>query len=180
MGLIDNAAKNDDYESAGKLIKVATHVVRKLKAPQLNRDLLARSRDLDRMKAKFAAVQQALGVLADNPGDAEANLAAGQWYCLTKGNWEKGLPLLAKGANKELADLANRDLAQPSVAQNRWNWPTHGGHWQRKNRPRPGPYCRNAQSAGTNARCPASQDWRRCESRSSWRTWRSRRLLRRE
>ena len=42
-----------------------------------------------------------------------AILAVGKYYCFIKGNYDKGLPLLAKCTNAELKDLAVRDLAGP-------------------------------------------------------------------
>jgi hypothetical protein len=38
---------------------------------------------------------------------------AGRWYCFTVGTWGRGLPLLAKGADAELAQLAKQDLDGP-------------------------------------------------------------------
>src|SRR5205823_3905988 len=42
------------------------------------------------------------------------NLAAGKFYCFFKGDWSKGLPLLAKGADAKLAALARLDQANPT------------------------------------------------------------------
>ena len=36
---------------------------------------------------------------ATNSDDPEANLRVGRYYCLIRGEWEKGLPLLAKGSH---------------------------------------------------------------------------------
>ena len=36
------------------------------------------------------------GRLESDASDGAANLVAGQWYCFTKGDWDKGLPMLAK------------------------------------------------------------------------------------
>ena len=94
-----------------------------------------RKNELDRRKAKFAAVRKALDTLAENPADVEANSVAGQWYCFVKGDWEKGLPLLAKGKNAGLADLARR-ATWPNRATpgSRSDWPTVGGRRPKRNR----------------------------------------------
>jgi WD40 repeat protein len=57
--------------------------------------------------AKFA------DILAKNANDPDANVEMGKYYCLIKGNWEKGLPMLLKGQDKVYTDLAKRDLAGP-------------------------------------------------------------------
>src|SRR5262249_9040848 len=48
-----------------------------------------------------------------------ANLTMGRYYCLAKGNWARGLPLLALGADADLKELARRDLAAPVKAAER-------------------------------------------------------------
>ncbi len=113
MALADEAVAADDFAVAGGLMKLAISTARKMKDPALLRRLTARDREIGRMKARFIAVSKALDVLAENPADGEANLTAGRWYCFSTGNWDKGLPLLAKGADAGLSKLAKQDLAQP-------------------------------------------------------------------
>ena len=45
-----------------------------------------------------------------NPNDNEAAAKFGRFVCFVKGDWETGLPLMAKGGFEELRELANRDL----------------------------------------------------------------------
>ncbi len=52
-----------------------------------------------------------------DPENADANLAVGQWHCFAKGDWEKGLPCLAKGSREDLAALAKQELAKPADAK---------------------------------------------------------------
>src|SRR5689334_21774151 len=40
----------------------------------------------------------------------------GRYQALSKGNWEKGLPLLARGGDETLKALAKKDLAAPEKA----------------------------------------------------------------
>ncbi|MGD0094825.1 MAG: formylglycine-generating enzyme family protein [Planctomycetota bacterium] len=54
-----------------------------------------------------------LRTLLDAPDDPAANLLAGKYLCFTKNDWEKGLPLLVKGADAGLKVLAWKELAQP-------------------------------------------------------------------
>jgi len=117
MALLDDAVAVDDFESAGRLGKLATTAARAAKDPQIVRDVTARIREVDRLKLHFASVKKAIDVLAENPDDAQANATVGQWHCFSKGNWEKGLPLLRKGGDEKLAGLATRDLASPADAK---------------------------------------------------------------
>lgn len=111
--LLEEATAADNFEAAGRILKLATTAVRASKDPQMIRDMAARAREMERLKAKFAAVKKAMDTLVDNPRDADACLAVGQWYCFIKGDWENGLPLLQKGSNDELAKSAGQDIAHP-------------------------------------------------------------------
>jgi hypothetical protein len=114
MALLDDAVAVDDFESAGRLGKLATTAARAAKDPQIVRNVIARIREVDRLKLHFASVKKAIDVLAENPDDAQANATVGQWHCFSKDDWEKGLPLLRKGGDEKLAGLATRDLASPA------------------------------------------------------------------
>jgi hypothetical protein len=52
--------------------------------------------------------------LATKPDDAESNLTVGKYLCFRKGEWERGLPLLARSSASKLKELAKGDLANPS------------------------------------------------------------------
>ncbi len=60
--------------------------------------------------------QQALAALAGGPDDPAANLTVGKFLCLVKGDWARGLPLLATGGSDPAAALASRDLAGAATA----------------------------------------------------------------
>jgi hypothetical protein len=111
--LADEAVAGDNFDLAGRLAKLALSAARKVKDPTLLRRLEARDREIGRLKIRFVEVGKALDLLAENPADGQANLTTGRWYCFDGGNWAKGLPLLAKGADAGLAKLAEEDLAHP-------------------------------------------------------------------
>ena len=115
MPKLDEAVANDDYDTAGRLLSVAVSAARDADDRELVVELTSRQKEIGRLEQRFAAVTGSLETLASDPDNRDANLAAGQWYCFDKGHWEKGLPLLAKGADSELANLARRDAADPST-----------------------------------------------------------------
>ncbi len=57
--------------------------------------------------------QEAESKLKDNPEDADAHLVLGRHYCFDD-DWKSGLPHLAKGSDRDLQQLARRDLASPT------------------------------------------------------------------
>jgi hypothetical protein len=114
MELAETYVNQDDYDAASGLANLALTAARKTHDSGLIQPLTGRDRELNRMKTRFAAVKKSLETLAGNADDAEANLAAGRWYCLSVDNWEKGLPLLAKGGDEGLAKLARQEIASPA------------------------------------------------------------------
>jgi hypothetical protein len=54
-----------------------------------------------------------------NSEDPRASREVGEYYCLVKGEWEKGLPLLVKGNDDNLKGLAEQELATPTIAVDR-------------------------------------------------------------
>jgi hypothetical protein len=69
-------------------------------------------------EANSAATQAKLGlaILATKPDDPAANLWVGIYRCYYRGTWEEGLPNLAKGSSKTLAELAKLELSAPETA----------------------------------------------------------------
>ena len=57
--------------------------------------------------------------LAENPDDPRANLSVGRFLCFEKGDWENGLPHLAKGSHEGLRDAAGRELTKPQGSKAR-------------------------------------------------------------
>jgi len=75
-------------------------------------ELSDREQAIRRLESAFATFQDAQAALANDPNDAEANLTAGRWHGFVKGDWQKAMPLLAKGSDVLLAQVAQDDLAQ--------------------------------------------------------------------
>ena len=65
------------------------------------------------MRRELDEGKQTLEALKAAPSDPAANLKAGRFLCLIRGDWAGGLPLLARGSDADLAALAKKDLAHP-------------------------------------------------------------------
>lgn len=115
--LADEAVTADHFDTANRAGKLSATIARATGDSGLIRDIAARNRDIDRLTIRFAVVKKALDALATDPANAPSNLTAGQWYGPVKGDWQRALPLLARGGDLPLADLARRDLAQPTDAE---------------------------------------------------------------
>ena len=68
------------------------------------------------VQKEYEKVKGLAATLVKDPDNAEANLVTGQYLCCRKGDWDKGLPLLARGRDHVLKALAQKDLARPKEA----------------------------------------------------------------
>jgi hypothetical protein len=64
--------------------------------------------------ASTRKLQSAAVALAKDPKDRAANSTIGAYVCFTRGDWAKGLPMLALGSDPALAALANRETKPPA------------------------------------------------------------------
>jgi hypothetical protein len=112
----DDAITVDDYTMAARLLKLADTVATRMKNVAQTAIAHARARDIDPLRLEWQRSKEAVETLATNPDDKGANLIVGRFLCLMKGQWEQGLPYLAKGSDTRLAALAQRELSAPTDA----------------------------------------------------------------
>ncbi len=105
----DEAVAADRFDLAKRAIVAAI----KLKVdPALHKQSVAHQKEVGEVESEFHRLKASRDALEANPDDLDANLAVGKFDCLVKGDFANGLPLLVKGSDKALADLAKLDLAQ--------------------------------------------------------------------
>jgi WD40 repeat protein len=118
LGLLDEALDSGPLEALRLAAFAEEQATRARSLPLLAR-VQKRARALEALRKEFEAVRPAAEKLRSDPRDPAANLTMGRYYCLAKGNWARGLPLLALGADAGLKGLARRDLAAPARAAER-------------------------------------------------------------
>jgi hypothetical protein len=116
MALLEPLESAEDFAAASRLVTVLEQVPR---ADPLLRSLPARAREVEELRAARERLTPALEKLKTAPDDPAANLAVGRYTALLRGDWERGLPLLAKGDDAKLAALAKAALAGPADANAR-------------------------------------------------------------
>jgi hypothetical protein len=114
--LSDDAAGADRYEVALESTVLAITGAAKAKDRLLATDLNERRRELQQALKESNAAHSAEQELQANPEDRNACRTLGTYLCLTKHDWERGLPLLAKGAAGKLQILADREADPPAEA----------------------------------------------------------------
>lgn len=136
--LIEQVVTEDQFAQAGEVFNVAISAARRsgdrVAAGQVE-DLRKRVFD---MKSAYADIEPDLAKLATTPDDPAANLNVGRYYILIKGDWLKGLPMLAASGDETLRQLAADDIAVPATPEeqiklaDRW--------WEQGVRPRGAQY----------------------------------------
>jgi hypothetical protein len=119
LGLLDEALGGDGPLEALRLVAFAEEQATRAKSLPLLARVQKRARALETFRKEFEPLRPAAEKLRSDPRDPAANLTLGRYYCLAKGNWARGLPLLALGADAGLKELARRDLAGPVKAAER-------------------------------------------------------------
>src|SRR5262249_35571327 len=107
--LLDEMLGADDYEGALRLAELAIAAARKVNTPALVTRVESRQKLIHEVQNDYERIKSSLTTLEKTPNDPEANLAVGKFYCLRKGNWTKGLPMLAKGGDEKWKALAKTE-----------------------------------------------------------------------
>ena len=115
--LVEAALAEDDYETAKRLLdpKVLDLARRSRDSTLLKRTAAIRTEVMKSEKA-YEEIKKARVVLETNPNDPEANLTVGRYLSLAKGDWEKGLAMLARGSDAQLKALALKEIAGVATA----------------------------------------------------------------
>ena len=113
----EDAAAADEFDAATQAAELAKSMAKRAGDPALAGLATGRAKALAGLKRSYAKLKMAAASLAANPKDGDASLAIGRFYCFSKGDWERGLPLLAKGSDAALKRLARDDLAGPTESE---------------------------------------------------------------
>ena len=112
----DDAAAADDFESALAAARDAEQTAVKAKVLPLVTRTRARGKELATLRTESAKIPEAWKKLETTPEDPEASLTLGRHLCFRKGEWAKGLLLLAAGSDEALKTIARKDLVEPTDA----------------------------------------------------------------
>ncbi len=109
LTLIDEAVLSDQYEMAERLGSIALKAARKTRDSLLIKGIVDQNSETELIASDHAAAAAAFEVLKGKPNDPDANQVAGRFLCMVKGDWDGGLPLLAKAADVVTKELAVAD-----------------------------------------------------------------------
>jgi hypothetical protein len=111
VGMVDATIAHDKIDLAVKLCELALPEARAAHDQDLLHEVNARTEQCKALARAYREMLEAAAVLDARPDDAQANLTVGKYYCLQKGDWEKGLPMLALGQDEALKAVAGQEIA---------------------------------------------------------------------
>ena len=111
LAVLEEGIRTNDFDAAAKSAEIGRRAALKSGDAGLAARLAARAKEAAQIRTRYAKASRAFETLEKSPDDPEANLEVGEYACLVKGDWEEGLPFLAKGPDGPLTALARKDLA---------------------------------------------------------------------
>jgi hypothetical protein len=129
ISLVDEALATEQLATAGQLSGMALSAARKARDMALVKQAVALGREVQEWVEASDDAAAALKTLEANPADPDANLAVGRYVCFRRGDWQKGLPMLARGSDAALKGLAIEELKNPlepagqvALGDGWWDW----------------------------------------------------------
>jgi hypothetical protein len=114
--LLDELVEAERHELALKLLPAAKAAAETAADKLLAGEVARRAEALPLLHKEFERLRPLVKKLKARPDHPKANLELGTYHALLRGQWAKGLPLLARGADAGLKKLASLDLAGPQEA----------------------------------------------------------------
>jgi aspartyl protease family protein len=112
LAQLDTLLAAEDYSGAARLVSGLQAVA--ATDPMFNLIVQHRTKEVEALRTGHEAIARDLERLKASPADPAANAAVGQFLCFTKGDWERGLPMLAKSSDAAVQRLASDELASPA------------------------------------------------------------------
>jgi len=123
--LLQVALDRDAFDKAEELCQIALAEANRLSDAESVRVLHDTKDRISDARTAYSKLRRILDAVQD-VNDPRVNLEAGKYYCLIKGDWDRGLPLLAKSGDARLEEIARQEALHPAVAYdqvqlaNRW------------------------------------------------------------
>ncbi len=108
--VVYSAIIDNDFIRASSLLQIAYRYLDQGPGEELPKNVNRLRAQLGNAQRYYERTRYHLAAYRENPNDGEAAAVVGRFLCFIKGDWEAGLPLLAKGGPDTLRELARADL----------------------------------------------------------------------
>lgn len=113
--LYDEALSRKRFDQAGEAARIAGRGAKAAGDVAGERKAREQADSVRELATDQKAADKAAKTLETNADEPVANFLVGRFKCLGLEDWDAGLPLLAKGSDKELKDLAATETAAPTM-----------------------------------------------------------------
>jgi hypothetical protein len=115
---LDEAVAADNFEVAKLLAAQGITAAKRVKGdPDVLRQWAARAKEIDELESVYDEAQPSIVKLAQKPLDPAANMTVGRYRVFVKGDWDRGLPMIALGKDSPLQALAVAEMSPPQEAE---------------------------------------------------------------
>jgi hypothetical protein len=115
LKVVDEALAADRYELASRLAAAAIKLAARTKDPAMMSNARLVEERSETLHREWSRLESKRKILRESPGDPAANLDLGRFFCFLKGDWTRGLPMLAKSDDVSLKAASELDLAGPKA-----------------------------------------------------------------
>ena len=119
LAAFEDALRNDEFAAASDLLKAAKKAAEAVKDLGLVTKIMAASERLVSKNKLWNQFTDARTILEMSKDDPAANYDTGRYLCFLKGQWNSGLPFLAKGPTGREVELAAMDLNKTKTDQDK-------------------------------------------------------------
>ena len=116
LEVVNQLADAKRYDEAGKVASAAESLAIRIRDIELRKRLRSTIEQIETQDRAWLAVERAMEKLKADPNDPLANAIYGKHLCLSEGDWAKGLAMLAKCKDAQLAAAAKLDIAGATEA----------------------------------------------------------------
>lgn len=121
-----DAARQEDFTHATEAGRLALEVARRSRDMTLVKQVVEVTKDVGEQQDAFQAFQRVWAVLETDPTNPVANRVAGRYHCTNRGNWDRGVPMLALCDDPKLKEVAIQELRVEEEPQ---AWIALGDAW---------------------------------------------------
>ncbi len=111
LALADEAADADLFDLALSLLGRAESVGRQTRNTAMSQQASSRRKAIQPLRTAYQRVRSHFKTLESNPDDPAANTAAALYLCTARQDWGRAIPMLARGTDKALKALAEKEVA---------------------------------------------------------------------
>jgi len=116
LELIDASISADKFDVAQRLSSKVEAAARNSQQVSLVNRAKEKAKSVVDIQREVVNAKAAMKTLKENPADPAANTAVGKFLCFSKGDWEKGGAMLAKGNDAVLKTVGEMEAAKPADA----------------------------------------------------------------